>query len=100
MPDWKRNNWVRDDGHAGENLADFRELDLATHWIRVKWEFISAHSGVHGSECAHRLAKEGADKYKVALNACLTRNNNNSQEKWKRENSQDENIWIIKYKKW
>lgn len=91
MPEWKRNKWVRDDGRAGENLADFRELDLATHWIRVKWEIISAHSSVHvnGNECAYRLAKEGADKYNVALNACLTRNS--SQEKRKRENSQDEN---------
>lgn len=84
MPEWKRNRWIRDDGDAGDDLPDFRELNFATHWITVKWEIISAHSGAHSNECAHRLAKKGADKYEIALQTCLS-----APEKRKRVHSQD-----------
>lgn len=66
MPDWKRNRWVKSDGYPVENRDDFHRLDtiMNRYYIELKWKYVRAHSGVFGNDCADRLAKRGAERYR------------------------------------
>lgn len=67
MRTWKRNGWNKSDGYPVENLNDFQNLDrtIYDYNIQLKWEYVPAHSGNFGNECADRLAKRGAERYRT-----------------------------------
>lgn len=66
MPMWKRNGWIRADGYPVANQDDFRRLDnrINHFYINLKWEQVPGHAGIFGNECADRLAKRGAERYR------------------------------------
>lgn len=66
MPIWRRNGWLRADGYPVANREDFRKLDNKIHryYIELKWEHVPGHAGIFGNECADRLAKRGAERYR------------------------------------
>lgn len=66
MKNWKRNGWVKADGYPVQNQEDFRRLDatIKRSGINLKWEYVAGHSGIFGNECADRLAKRGAERYR------------------------------------
>ncbi|KAG6455606.1 ribonuclease H1-like [Manduca sexta] len=64
MPGWKQQGWKLQSGEPVKNERDFKELDRVQHKLQVKWNYVGAHSGVHGNEMADQLAKEGASKYR------------------------------------
>lgn len=62
MKKWKSCKWFLSNGNPVKNVEQFQKLDrLLSHDIQVKWEYVKAHSGIHGNEMADLLAKTGAE---------------------------------------
>ncbi|XP_047542763.1 ribonuclease H1 [Vanessa atalanta] len=63
MPGWKRKGWKLQSGEPVKNEIDFKELDSLQNKIKIKWNYVEAHRGIHGNEMADQLAKAGAAMY-------------------------------------
>lgn len=59
---WKKNGWKKRDNTPVLNVDLVKQLDYLMNKIKVRFEHVSAHVGIHGNEMADKLAREGAQK--------------------------------------
>ena len=66
MANWKKKGWKTAEGNPVKNEVELKELDEAMKAdpkLKVKWEKVAAHNGIHGNEMADELARQGAKEF-------------------------------------
>ena len=65
MPGWKKKGWKTATGQPVKNRAELEVLDRAIteSEIKISWEHVRGHIGIHGNERADALARMGAESY-------------------------------------
>lgn len=65
MKNWKRNGWRLSGGGPVKNTEELKALDAALQKanLKITWQHVPGHKGIHGNEEADKLAREGALKY-------------------------------------
>lgn len=66
MANWKKKNWKLSNGGAVKNEQDFKQLDSVMKnnaFMKIKWKYVPAHTGILGNERADELARQGAQSY-------------------------------------
>ena len=65
MPSWKKKGWKTATGQPVKNRAELEVLDRAIteSEIKISWEHVRGHIGIHGNERADALARMGAESY-------------------------------------
>ncbi|CAB3411026.1 unnamed protein product [Caenorhabditis bovis] len=61
---WKRKGWKTSGNEPVKNRDLLEKIDQMKSRIKVKFEHVRGHSGVHGNEMADELARRGAKMYK------------------------------------
>lgn len=64
---WKKRDWKLSSGGPVKNETDFKKLDavMTQHSsVDIRWNYVPAHTGIHGNERADELAKLGGKSYK------------------------------------
>lgn len=64
---WKRRGWKLSSGEPVKNESDFKKLDavmIENSAINIRWNYVPAHTGIHGNERADELAKLGGKSYR------------------------------------
>ena len=62
---WKKNGWKKSDGQPVKNRVELEALDRAitNSGMKIVWEHVRGHVGIHGNEMADELARQGAQKF-------------------------------------
>ena len=65
MPGWKKKGWKTATGQPVKNRAELEVLDRAMKEseIKISWQHVRGHIGIHGNERADALARMGAESY-------------------------------------
>ena len=65
MPGWKKKGWKTATGQPVKNRAELEVLDrvITESEIKISWEHVRGHIGIHGNERADALARMGAESY-------------------------------------
>jgi len=65
MSGWKKKGWKTATGQPVKNRAELEVLDRAIteSEIKISWEHVRGHIGIHGNERADALARMGAESY-------------------------------------
>lgn len=63
LRNWKRNNWVKSDGHPVLNQDLWQELDILVGRHRVSFNWVKGHAGQEYNELCDQLAKGEAQKF-------------------------------------
>ncbi|XP_033212309.1 ribonuclease H1-like [Belonocnema kinseyi] len=69
MKKWKIGGWKTAKKKPVINKEELIELESALSSLEVTWAHVSSHSGIHGNEMAHLLAKEGICKIKEEISS-------------------------------
>lgn len=70
MSDWKKRGWKLSGGGPVKNETDFKKLDAVINEhpsMIIRWNYVPAHTGIHGNERADELAKLGGKSYRKVI---------------------------------
>lgn len=59
-PSWKRRGWIKSDGKEVVHKKEFLEILDNMKSVKVEFDHVFGHRGVHGNEMADQLAVAGA----------------------------------------
>ncbi|XP_033333264.2 ribonuclease H1-like isoform X2 [Megalopta genalis] len=57
MPKWKKNGWKTVSDNPVTNKDELIEMEKALSSLKIAWEHVNGHSGIHGNVMADKLAK-------------------------------------------
>ena len=60
LPNWQKNGWKTASKKPVKNRDLLEKLAECLNKVKVHWQHVPAHTGIHGNEMADKLANQGA----------------------------------------
>ncbi|XP_014212647.1 ribonuclease H1 isoform X2 [Copidosoma floridanum] len=64
MPKWKKTGWQTSSNKPVINKQELIEMEKALAPLKVSWNHVRGHVGIHGNEMADKLARDGSEHYR------------------------------------